>query len=81
MTLILSDAPLLTTACITSAASTEADVARAFLGLHNNFPGEGSPLSNIVRSNGYPLGPSGVGAVFANVSRLNHSCRPNAKHV
>lgn len=91
-TLLLADPPLLTTACITSGDNTESDLARAlralpkesqraFLSLHNNFPGQGSPLSNIVRSNGYPLGPTGVGGVFANVSRLNHSCRPNAKHV
>lgn len=91
-TLILSDSPLITTECITSIETTEKDLARAlkalpkdhqreFLSLHNNYPGKGSPLSNIVRSNGYPLGPgSEVGGVFPNVSRMNHSCRPNAKH-
>lgn len=90
--LILSDPPLITTDCITSEETTEKDLARAlrtlskdaqraFLSLHNNYPGEKNPLSNIIRSNGYPLGPeSGVGGVFANVSRINHSCRPNAKH-
>jgi hypothetical protein len=91
-TLILSDPPLITTDCITSEETTEKDLARAlrtlpkdsqraFLSLHNNYPGEKNPLSNIIRSNGYPLGPeSGAGGVFANVSRINHSCRPNAKH-
>jgi len=90
-TLILSDPPLITTDCITSMETTEKDLARAlralpkesqrqYLSLHNNYPGK-NPLSNIVRSNGYPLGPSSdVGGVFANVSRINHSCRPNAKH-
>lgn len=90
-TLILSDPPLITTDVITSVETTEKDLAqslkalpkdsqRAYLSLHNNYPGK-NPLSNIVRSNGYPLGPgSNVGGVFANVSRINHSCRPNAKH-
>ena len=91
-TLILSDPPLITTAVIQSIETTEQDLARAlralpkdsqraFLSLHNNHRGEKNPLSNIVRSNGYPLGPgSDVGAVFAHVSRFNHSCVPNAKH-
>lgn len=91
-TLILSDPPLITTECITSEETTEKDLGRAlralpkdsqraFLSLHNNYPGEKNPLSNIIRSNGYPLGPeSGAGGIFANVSRINHSCRPNAKH-
>jgi hypothetical protein len=57
------------------------DSQRAYLSLHNNFVGEKSPLSNIVRSNGYPLGPgSDIGGVFALISRINHSCKPNAKH-
>ncbi|TVY68677.1 SET domain-containing protein [Lachnellula suecica] len=89
--LILSEAPLFTTECITSMETTEADLARAlralpkdsqraFLSLHNNYPGK-NPLSNIIRSNGYPLGPdSDVGGIFANISRINHSCRPNAVH-
>ncbi|KAH8589278.1 hypothetical protein B0O99DRAFT_637256 [Bisporella sp. PMI_857] len=91
-TLILSDPPLLTTDCITSMSTVETDLAKAlrsldrdsqrgFLSLHNNFPSEKGILSNIIRSNGYPLGPgSEVGGVFLNVSRINHSCRPNAKH-
>ena len=91
-TLVLSDPPLITTAVIQSIETTEQDLARAlralprddqraFLSLHNNHRGEKNPLSNIVRSNGYPLGPgSDVGAVFAHVSRFNHSCAPNAKH-
>ncbi|TVY17602.1 SET domain-containing protein 5 [Lachnellula arida] len=89
--LLISEAPLLTTECITSMESTERDLAqalralpkdsqRAFLSLHNNYPGK-NPLSNIIRSNGYPLGPgSEVGGIFANISRVNHSCRPNAVH-
>jgi hypothetical protein len=90
-TLILSDAPLLKTDVITSMETVERDLARAlkalpkghqraFLSLHNNYPGK-NPLSNIIRSNGYPLGPgSDVGGVFPNLSRVNHSCKPNAKH-
>lgn len=55
------------------------DHQRAFLSLHNNYPSK-IPLSNIIRSNGYPLGPtSEVGGVFPNLSRINHSCKPNAK--
>jgi len=91
-TLILSESPIITTDCITSMETVEKDIARnlrtkdkdsqrAYLSLHNNFPGEKSILSNIIRSNGYPLGPnSEVGGVFLNIARLNHSCRPNAKH-
>lgn len=90
-TLILSDSPLITTDVIQSVETTEQDLARAlkalpkdsqraYLSLHNNFPGK-NPLSNIVRCNGYPLGPgSHVGGVFATASRLNHSCKPNSKH-
>jgi len=91
--LLISEAPLLTTDCVTSSTleGMEKDLAqalrtlpkdsqRAFLSLHNNYPGK-NPLSNIVRSNGYPLGPgSEVGGIFANISRINHSCRPNAVH-
>jgi len=92
-TLILSESPIITTDCITSMETVEKDIARslqtkdkdaqrAYFSLHNNFPGEKkSILSNIIRSNGYPLGPnSEVGGVFLNIARLNHSCRPNAKH-
>jgi hypothetical protein len=90
-TLILSEEPLITTDVIKSIETTEQDLAaalkalpkdsqRAYLSLHNNYPGK-NPLSNIVRSNGYPLGPnSDVGGVFPTVSRINHSCRPNSKH-
>lgn len=91
-TLVISEKPLITTDVITSYETVDKDIARylktqpkanqrAFLSLHNNFPGEGSPLSNIVRSNGYPLGPgSEVGGVFRDLSRVNHSCRPNCVH-
>ncbi|TAQ88357.1 hypothetical protein B7494_g3300 [Chlorociboria aeruginascens] len=90
-TLMLSESPLFTTEDILSIETTEKDLARtlralpkasqrAFLSLHNNFPGK-EPISNIVRSNAYPLGPSsGVGAIFLTIARINHSCRPNAQH-
>lgn len=91
--LILSEAPILTTDCINSLETVEKDIARqlrsqdkdsqrAYFSLHNNFPSEKKNLlSNIIRSNGYPLGPnSEVGGVFLNIARINHSCRPNAKH-
>ena len=91
-TLILSDPAIVTTDCVLSAETMEKDIARtlrhadkdsqrAFLALHNNYKGQKNVLSNIIRSNGYPLGPnSEIGGVFINVSRINHSCRPNAKH-
>ena len=91
-TLILSEAPLITTDVILSGETIESDLARAlkslprdsqraFLSLHNNYPGQGTPLQNIIRSNGYPLGASSdVGGVFENISRINHSCLPNAVH-
>jgi hypothetical protein len=89
--LILSEPPLFTTASLSNPATFEKDLGaivkglskegqRAFLSLHNNNPGA-DPFSNIVRSNGYPLGPnSEVGAIFPLVARLNHACRPNAQH-
>ena len=89
--LILSEPPLFTTASLSNPATFEKDLGaivkglskegqRAFLSLHNNNPGA-NPFSNIVRSNGYPLGPnSEVGAIFPLVARLNHACRPNAQH-
>ncbi|KAI9745868.1 MAG: hypothetical protein M1818_000549 [Claussenomyces sp. TS43310] len=90
-TCILSEAPLFTTASLTSRETIERDLGtivrslpregqRAFLSLHNNHPGR-DPLSNIVRTNAYPLGPgSSIGAIFPTIARLNHSCRPNAQH-
>lgn len=89
--LILSEPPLFTTETLQNPATFEQDLGkivkglpkdgqRAFLSLHNNNPGP-QPFSNIVRSNGYPLGPnSDVGAIFPLVARLNHACRPNAQH-
>ena len=88
-TLILSEEPLLTSEVFTSVDMdvTEQDLTRAlhklpkesqkaFTSLFNNFPGKHN-LGGIFRSNAYPLGPnSGVGAVFATVSRINHSCNP-----
>jgi hypothetical protein len=91
-TLLISEPPLFTTASLSDPATFEKDLGaiiralpregqRAFLSLHNNFPGQPAPFSNIVRSNGYPLGPSSdVGGLFPLVARLNHSCRPNAQH-
>jgi hypothetical protein len=91
-TLLLRDPPLITTDCILSMESAEKDIGRAlkklpvdsrraYLALHNNFPGAKHILQNIIRSNGYPLGPnSDSGGIFLYLSRFNHSCRPNAKH-
>jgi hypothetical protein len=90
-TCILSEEPLLTTACITSIETQEKDLAtalrslskdgqRAFLSLHNNHPGK-NPLSNIIRTNAYPLGPnSDIGGLFPKIARINHSCLPNTQH-
>lgn len=89
--IILSEPPLFTTASLNNPATFEKDLGaivkslpkdgqRAFLSLHNNNPGS-DPFTNIVRSNGYPLGPnSDVGAIFPLVARLNHACKPNAQH-
>lgn len=89
--LIISEPPLFTTESLRNPANFEKDLGaivrslpkdgqRAFLSLHNNRPGS-EPFSNIVRSNGYPLGPnSEVGGIFPQIARMNHSCRPNAQH-
>jgi SET domain len=89
-TLLLSEAPLLTTEGVTTIDLEVAETQlkkklsalpqssqKAFLALHNNYEDE-KPLSGIVRSNGYPLGPGAeAGGVFETISRINHSCRPN----
>jgi hypothetical protein len=89
-TLLISEAPLLTTEGVTTIDLEVAETQlskklsslpkasqEAFLALHNNYEDE-KPLSGIVRSNGYPLGPGAeAGGVFATISRINHSCRPN----
>lgn len=91
-TLLISEAPILTTDCVTSfdMDDTERDIATAlsklslpaqksFKSLHNNFSDSKHPLSGIVQSNAYPLGAGAdVGGVFADISRINHSCLPNS---
>ncbi|KAK0433555.1 hypothetical protein EV421DRAFT_2063169 [Armillaria borealis] len=60
----------------------------AFMALHNSHTQDGSgPLMGVIRTNGYGLaglhdearpGPGGAySGVFNELSRLNHSCRPN----
>lgn len=89
--LIINEPALFTTESLQNAETIEKDLGtivkalpkegqRAFLSLHNNFPGS-NPFSNIIRSNGYPLGPSSdIGGIFPETARINHSCRPNAQH-
>ncbi|KAJ8068130.1 hypothetical protein OCU04_003701 [Sclerotinia nivalis] len=91
-TLLFHEKPLLTTETLTDPSTTEKQLARllralpkesqrAYLSLHNNYPGQGSPLTNIIRSNAYPLGPSSpIGGIFKNISRINHSCLPTTQH-
>ncbi|KAI6841288.1 hypothetical protein KC340_g2528 [Hortaea werneckii] len=90
-TCIISEPPLFTTDALEDPNNIEKDLGRivrslskegqrAFLSLHNNNPGS-DPFSNIIRSNGYPLGPSSdIGGIFPLVARINHSCLPNAQH-
>lgn len=63
---------------------TEADRSR-FFALHNNS--SASPSSSAIKNilfltNGIRLGTEddANGGVFANISRINHSCRPNVHH-
>lgn len=93
-TCLLSEAPLITTDMITTFDMdiTEKELLDAikklpkadqerYRSLHNNFTDSDPthPLSGIVRSNAYPLGvDSEVGGVMADISRINHSCRPNS---
>ncbi|KAI9641403.1 hypothetical protein NHQ30_010205 [Ciborinia camelliae] len=93
-TLLIHEKPLLTTETLTDPdpITMEKQLARllrklpktsqrAYLSLHNNYPGQGSPLTNIIRSNAYPLGPgSRIGGIFATISRINHSCIPTTQH-
>jgi hypothetical protein len=89
-TCLISERPLFTTAEINSSdverelvrivKALPKESQRAFLSLHNNSPGGKEPFSNIVRSNGYPLGPSSdVGGIFPNIARINHSCWANCQ--
>lgn len=95
-TLLLSEAPIITTECIKSSPddldSTEHDLAttlaalphnaqKAYRSLYNNHSVDdpSHPLVGILRSNGYPLGADAdVGGIFPDISRINHSCNPNA---
>ncbi|KAK5678152.1 hypothetical protein LTS10_009322 [Elasticomyces elasticus] len=91
-TLLISEPPLFTTESLTNPSTIEKDLGklvrshpkdsqRAFLSLHNNNAGP-EPFTNIIRSNGYPPGPSSdIGGIFPAVARINHSCLPNAQHV
>jgi hypothetical protein len=92
-TCLISEAPLITTDVVTShdLDTTEQELLTAlkklskedqerYRSLHNNHSASDPthPLTGIVKSNGYPLGPGAdVGGVFANIARINHSCRPN----
>ncbi|KAM3073601.1 hypothetical protein ACMFMF_006804 [Clarireedia jacksonii] len=72
-TLLFHESPLLTTETLTNPTTTEKDLAQLLR--------QPSPLSNIIRSNAYPLGPnSSVGGVFKDISRINHSCLPTSQH-
>ncbi|KAJ5522090.1 hypothetical protein N7527_006205 [Penicillium freii] len=87
--LIISEKAFFTTSNATSAAIIEKlisielrklpkDAQRQFLSLHNNFPGK-KPFSGIVRTNALPCGPdSPIGGIYPTISRINHSCLPNA---
>lgn len=51
---------------------------RAFLEVHNNFPGK-YPFSGITKTNALPLGGGAImGGIFLECSRINHSCIPNS---
>ncbi|CZT13475.1 hypothetical protein WAI453_012436 [Rhynchosporium graminicola] len=90
-TLLLSEAPLLTTDVVSSIATAEADLETAlsklslseqenFRTLHTNFPeNDDEKLIGIIRSNAYPLGSdTDVGGLFPEIARINHSCLPNS---
>ncbi|KAK3823217.1 MAG: hypothetical protein J3Q66DRAFT_310048 [Benniella sp.] len=50
-----------------------------FYALHNAFADELSQDAGIIRTNALPLGPESLdGAVYRVISRINHSCAPNA---
>ncbi|KAF2173791.1 hypothetical protein M409DRAFT_62048 [Zasmidium cellare ATCC 36951] len=90
-TCVIDEAALFTTESLQNPAAIERDLGgivkslpkkdqTSFLSLHNNYPGKNA-FSNIVRSNGYPLGPSSeIGGIFLETARINHSCQPNAQH-
>jgi SET domain len=54
------------------------DDTYSFLNLYNNFPGP-FLLSGIFKTNAHPCGfAQDISAVYATISRINHSCLPNA---
>ncbi|KAH7348799.1 hypothetical protein BKA65DRAFT_501459 [Rhexocercosporidium sp. MPI-PUGE-AT-0058] len=90
-TLLLSEAPLITTEVVKSLPTAEQDLENAlgklslsdqknFRTLHTNFPENADEkLIGIIRSNAYPLGPdTDVGGLFPDIARINHSCLPNS---
>ncbi|KAL2064696.1 hypothetical protein VTL71DRAFT_3834 [Oculimacula yallundae] len=89
-TLLLSEAPILTTDVVQSLPTAEQDLENAlgklsisaqenFRTLHTNFPENlNEKLVGIIRSNAYPLGPdTDIGGLFPDIARINHSCFPN----
>ncbi|OWP01110.1 hypothetical protein B2J93_6560 [Marssonina coronariae] len=87
-TLLLSEAPLITTDVVSHLDTAEQDLSNALgklsLGdqdslraLHNNFPENPDQLCGILQSNGYPMGAE-CGGLFPAIARINHSCLPNS---
>ncbi|CAI7568865.1 unnamed protein product [Penicillium glandicola] len=87
--LILSEKPFFTTTNLANTAIMEKQISielqklpketqRQFLSLHNNFPRK-HPFSGIVRTNALPCSSEPqIGGVYPTISRINHSCLPNA---
>ncbi|CAM6111450.1 unnamed protein product [Calypogeia fissa] len=54
------------------------DEQRAFLSLHNNFPGTSNPFTGILLTNGFGIdNDAKEGGLFVEIARINHACRPN----
>lgn len=91
-TRIISENPLFVVSSLKNHSSLEKLIAsklkqlskdqqRAFLSLHNNYPGTITPFAGIVRTNALPLGPGASdGGLFLECSRINHACRPNCQN-